>query len=67
MTVLSLAGPDGTSSRLQVLRLDPATWRGEVCAALRDADLGADDRAAHPDAPDAPVCATGRASPRGAR
>jgi hypothetical protein len=40
-----------------VLRFDPATWRAQVCAALRDADLGPDDRVAHPDAPDGPVCA----------
>jgi hypothetical protein len=62
--VLSLDGPGGTSS--QVLRLDPATWRGQVCAALTAADLGADDRAAHPDAPDGPVCATDPPSSRGA-
>jgi hypothetical protein len=53
--VLALDGPDETSS--EVLRLDPAMWRNQVCAALRDSDLGPDDRVAHPDAPDGPVCA----------
>lgn len=45
--VVMLGSDDGTAA--DVLRLDPADWRRDVCAALVGADLADDDRAAHPD------------------
>jgi DNA-binding SARP family transcriptional activator len=59
--VVSLDRPDGALAA--VLRLDPAVWRSEVCAALAGADLTATQRAGHPGVADGPVCpGTGRGS-----
>jgi len=58
-SVVSLDRPDGALSG--VLRLDPAAWRGEVCAAVAGADLAGNDRAG---VPDGPVCADPLPSPR---
>jgi hypothetical protein len=52
---------DGTA--VDVLRLDPSSWRRDVCAAIPGADLTAEDRAAHPDVPRGPVCEVGAAAP----
>jgi hypothetical protein len=53
--VVSLDRTDGTLA--DVLHLDPAVWRHELCAALAGADLSANDRAGHTGMPDGPVCA----------
>ena len=52
--IVSLDRPDGALA--DVLHLDPAVWRSELCAALAGADLTANDRAGHPGVADGPVC-----------